>query len=85
MHDNGDLTGGIWRGRYRPEAMQGLREALRNACRSFRCCVAIDAWDAAYVRPEDSPDGRHYELRSPTLKFTLNLLLNALAADCPPV
>ena len=75
------MTGG---GRYRPEVMLGLREALRNACSSFRCCVAIDVWDTASVRPEDSPDGRHYELRTPTLKFAVNLLLNALAADCQP-
>ena len=70
-------------GRYRPEIMQGLREGLRKACSSFRCCVAIDAWDAAYVRAVDSSDGRHYELRTPTLKLTVNLLLNALAAECP--
>ena len=47
--------------------MQGLRDGLRKACSSFRCCVAIDAWDAAYVRAVDSADGRHYELRTPTL------------------
>ena len=70
-------------GRYRPETMQGLREGLRKACSSFRCCVAIDAWDAAYLRAVDSVDGRHYELRTPTLKLTVNLLLNALAAECP--
>eukprot|EP01043_Picozoa_sp_COSAG02_P087905 COSAG02_NODE_25104_length_669_cov_0.792982_2_plen_55_part_01 len=55
--------------------MQGLREGLHTACSSFRCCAAIDAWDAAYLRAMDSPDGRHYELRSPTLKLAVNLLL----------
>lgn len=69
--------------RYRPEAMMGLREALRDVCASLRCCFALDAWDAAYVRAVDSRDGRHYETRTPTVRLTLNLLLNALAADCP--
>ena len=68
---------------FRPEILRGIRSSLLELCATLRCCHALDGWEAAYRRAEDSPDGRHYEVSTPTMAFLTNLLLNAVAEPCP--
>ena len=44
--------------------------------------LCLSVADAAYERAVDSPDGRHYEVSSPTLQTTIQFMLDALAAPC---
>ena len=57
---------------YTSTTMRGMRDAMRDVCGKLRCCFALDAWEAAYVRPQDSVDGRHYEIGTPTIAHTAN-------------
>jgi len=68
---------------FRPEILRGIRSSLLELCATLRCCHALDGWEAAYRRAEDSQDGRHYEVSTPTMAFLTNLLLNAVAEPCP--
>jgi hypothetical protein len=68
---------------YKPEILLGMRKRFREICLAMRCCFVVDTWDAAYHRPQDAVDGRHYEASTPVVWTTLNLIMSAIEAPCP--
>jgi hypothetical protein len=67
---------------YKPQVLQKMRKRFAAICHAIRCCFVVDTWDAAYHRPEDSGDGRHYDSMTPVSWTTINLLLSAIEAPC---
>ena len=47
---------------YRAEVLRAIGRGLTAACAALPCCRVVDGWAAAYARPADSTDGRHYEV-----------------------
>jgi|EP01047_Picozoa_sp_COSAG01_P018789 hypothetical protein len=67
---------------YNPDIIRRMGDELRRICAKNRCCFVVDTYDAAFHRPHDSPDGRHYDTMTSTLSSTISFMLDAINAPC---